>query len=110
VAAVAAPKLLRWQIHSGTFIFWKSLNNWGRPNMSDTNVKLVSQGEPKLHEQKPSSYLLNVDVLNDLKHTIQEAKNSKSLAAGAGHTDLVRAATNGAGLTKMAIVEGVSLN
>jgi hypothetical protein len=53
--------------------------------MSDINIKLVSQGEPKLHEQKPSSYLLNVDVLNDLKNTIQEAKNAKSLAAKAGH-------------------------
>jgi hypothetical protein len=52
--------------------------------MSDTNLKLVSQGEPKLREQKRSSYLLNVDVLNDLKHTIQEAKNAKSLAAKAG--------------------------
>jgi len=52
--------------------------------MSDTNVKLVSPGEPKLHEQKPSSYLLNVDILDDLKQSIQEAKNAKSLAAKAG--------------------------
>jgi hypothetical protein len=47
-------------------------------NMSDVNVKLVSQGEPKLQEQKPSSYLLNVEVLNDLKHAIQEAKDTRS--------------------------------
>jgi len=52
--------------------------------MSDITVKLVSQGEPKLHEQEQSSYLLNVDVLNDLKHTIEKAKNAKSLAAKAG--------------------------
>lgn len=52
-------------------------------NMSDVNVKLVSQGEPKLQEYKPSSYLLNVEVLNDLKHAIQEAKDTKSSAAKA---------------------------
>jgi hypothetical protein len=39
-------------------------------NMSDVNVELVSQGEPKVQEHKPSSYLLNVEVLNDLKHAI----------------------------------------
>jgi hypothetical protein len=52
--------------------------------MSDVHVKLVSRGEPKLREYKPSSYLLNVEVLNDLKHAIQEAKGTKLLAASAG--------------------------
>jgi len=33
-------------------------------NMSDLNVKLVSPADPRLYEQKTSSYLLNVEVLS----------------------------------------------
>ena len=47
-------------------------------DMSDSNVKLTSQREPKLQAPEPSSYLLNVDVLNDLKHAIEEAKVTRS--------------------------------
>jgi hypothetical protein len=51
--------------------------------MSDVSVKLVSQEEPKLQEHKPSSYLLNVEVLDGLKHAIQEARNTQSPVAKA---------------------------
>jgi hypothetical protein len=42
--------------------------------MSDVNVKLVP-ADPRLCEQKTSSYLLNVDVLEDLKEAIRQAKD-----------------------------------
>ena len=43
--------------------------------MSDVNVKLVSPSDPRLYEQKTSSYLLNVEVLEDLKEAIKQAKD-----------------------------------
>jgi hypothetical protein len=46
--------------------------------MSDVNVKLVSPADPRLYEQRTSSYLLNVEVLEDLKQAIKQAKDTKS--------------------------------
>jgi hypothetical protein len=51
--------------------------------MSDVNIKLVAQGESEPQEKQPPSYLLNVEVLNDLKHAIQEAKDTKCSAVKA---------------------------
>lgn len=47
----------------------------GNIKMSDVNVKLVSPSDPRLYEQKTSSYLLNVEVLEDLKEAIKQAKD-----------------------------------
>ena len=44
--------------------------------MTDVNVKLVASSDPRHHEQTTSSYLLNVDVLEDLKEAIKQAKDS----------------------------------
>jgi hypothetical protein len=52
--------------------------------MAGVNVILVSRGESNFQDNKPSSYLLNVEVLNDLKRAIREAKGTKLLAARAG--------------------------
>ncbi len=49
--------------------------------MSDLNIKLVSPADPRLYEQKTSSYLLNVEVLEDLKQAIKEAKDASSTGA-----------------------------
>jgi hypothetical protein len=46
--------------------------------MSDLNVKLISPADPRLYEQKTSSYLLNVEVLEDLKQAIKQAKDAIS--------------------------------
>jgi len=50
-------------------------------NMSDLNIKLVSPADPRLYEQKTSSYLLNVEMLEDLKQAIKEAKDASSTGA-----------------------------
>jgi ferredoxin len=44
--------------------------------MSELNIKLVPPADPRLHEQRTSSYLLNVEVLEDLRQAIKEAKES----------------------------------
>jgi hypothetical protein len=44
--------------------------------MADANVKLVAPADPRIYEQKTSSYLLNMDVLEDLKQAIKQAKDA----------------------------------
>jgi hypothetical protein len=52
--------------------------------MPDVNVKLVSQQEvPQAQEHRASSYLLNVEVLDNLKHAIREARGTQSSDAEA---------------------------
>lgn len=44
--------------------------------MSDKNVKLTLEGGDKAQEST-SSYLLNVEVLDELKHAIRQAREGK---------------------------------
>jgi hypothetical protein len=46
--------------------------------MSDLNIKIVCSPDAKPDEQKSSSYLLNVKVLDDLKQAIKQAKDASS--------------------------------
>jgi len=46
--------------------------------MSDLHVKLVTPPDSRLYEQKTSSYLLDVSVLEDLKEAIRNAKSTNS--------------------------------
>jgi hypothetical protein len=46
--------------------------------MSDVNVKLTAPADPRLYEQQSSSYLLNVEVLENLKQAIRDAKDAGS--------------------------------
>lgn len=45
--------------------------------MSDLNIKLVAPADPRLYEQRTSSYLLNQEVLEDLKQAIKQAKDAQ---------------------------------
>jgi hypothetical protein len=49
--------------------------------MSDVKIDFFALGKTETQEDKSPSYLLNVDVLDDLKHAIREAKESKSSSA-----------------------------
>lgn len=46
--------------------------------MTDVTIKLVAPTDPRYHEQTTSSYLLNVDVLEDLREAIKQAKDSSA--------------------------------
>jgi hypothetical protein len=45
--------------------------------MSEKTVKLTLQAGTKQQESTSPSYLLNVEVLNELKHAIRQAKEAK---------------------------------
>ncbi len=48
--------------------------------MPDANVKVTSQSEPNRDDRETSSCLLRVEVLDDLKHAIRDARITQSLA------------------------------
>ena len=50
--------------------------------MPDVNVKLISPTyHPRTDVEERSSYLLNVEVLEDLKQAIRQAKDANSIDA-----------------------------
>ncbi len=49
--------------------------------MSEKTVKLTLQAGTKQQESTSPSYLLNVEVLNELKHAIRQAREAKPSAS-----------------------------
>ncbi len=46
--------------------------------MTDVTIKLLAPTDPRYHEQTTSSYLLNVEVLEELREAIKQAKDSNA--------------------------------
>jgi hypothetical protein len=56
--------------------------------MSDVNVKVVSPSDPRFRDEETSSYLLNVQVLEELKQAIKQAKDANTDGTKEGTKDV----------------------